>query len=103
MDIYTAIAEPNRRRILELLSKNGQMSAKDISANFKMSFPAISQHLKVLKESDLVIVQKDAQRRIYQINPKKVQEVENWAKNLNDLWEARFDRLENLLKKQNVR
>ena len=79
------------------------MSAKDISKNFKMSFPAISQHLKVLKESDLVIVQKDAQKRIYQINPKKVQEVETWAKNINDIWEARFDRLEKLLKKQNVR
>lgn len=98
MDIYTALAEPNRRRIIELIAKKGSLTATDISDKFKVSAPAISQHLKVLRESKLVHMEKVAQRRIYRINADKLDEIEEWIAKLKKHWEKKFDRLDNVLK-----
>ena len=51
MDVFSALAEPNRRRIMEMLASKGQLSASDISQRFAVSPPAISQHLKVLRDA----------------------------------------------------
>ena len=61
MDTFTALAEPTRRNILEMLAANGNMPATSIYGHFKASPPAISQHLKVLREAKLVRVEKRAQ------------------------------------------
>lgn len=97
MDVFAAIAQPTRRSILEMLADSGQLSVADISRRFRVSPPAISQHLKILRESRLVRMHKHRQQRIYQINPEKVQEVEVWAKRMEALWKERFDRLDTLL------
>jgi DNA-binding transcriptional ArsR family regulator len=97
MDIFYALAEPRRRNILEIIAKAGEVSATDIYNKFRISAPAISQHLKVLKEAKLVKVEKRAQQRIYQINPEAILELEVWTKKLVDDWNERFDRLEELL------
>lgn len=98
MDIYSALAEPTRRKIIELLALRGQLSATDISGNFKISPPAISQHLKVLREAKLVDMEKRAQSRIYTINTNKLHEIEVWIGKINKSWEQRFDRLDCILK-----
>ena len=100
MDIFSALADPNRRHIVELLAKKGQLSASDISDQFDVSPPAISQHLKVLREADIVTMEKRAQQRIYQINPSKFKELERWVKKLTELWDQRFSSLDRLLEKQ---
>lgn len=100
MDIYNALAEPNRRNIIELLAGKGELSATDISEQFQISAPAVSQHLKVLREASLVRMEKRAQKRIYRINQLKLKEVETWLKKLEELWGKRFDDLENLLKEE---
>lgn len=100
MDIYTALAEPNRRRIIELLASSGKLSATDISDKFDVSKPAVSQHLKILREAKLVDMEKKAQSRIYSINPDKLTEVEQWIKKLKEVWNQRFDRLDQLLKSE---
>jgi DNA-binding transcriptional ArsR family regulator len=64
VDIFFALADPTRRKILELLASRGQLSATEIYANFVVSHPAISQHLKVLREAKLVKMKKHAQQRI---------------------------------------
>ena len=69
MDIFFALAEPTRRTIVEMLARNGPLSVTDISARFPISSPAISQHLKVLREAQVVLVEKRAQQRIYLLNP----------------------------------
>ena len=69
MDMFSALAEPTRRSILEMLASEGRLSASEIADRFPVSAPAISQHLKVLREAKLVQVEKRAQQRIYEINP----------------------------------
>ena len=78
MDIFYALSDPTRRKILELLASQGELSATQIYASFQISPPAISQHLKVLREANLVKMDKRAQQRIYQINPEAVHELEDW-------------------------
>ncbi len=102
MDTFTALAEPTRRTILERLSANGNMSATDIYRGFKASPPAISQHLKVLREAKLVRVEKRAQQRIYYINPEPMKELERWIKQFAAVKEREFQRLDKLLEKMKL-
>src|SRR5256712_13453732 len=95
--LFYALAEPRRRDIIELLASNGQLSATDISDNFTVSAPAISQHLKVLREADFVRVEKRAQQRIYRINPEAMSEIEGWGQKMTKQWNARFNVLDKIL------
>jgi DNA-binding transcriptional ArsR family regulator len=97
MDTFTALAEPTRRKILERLSANGNMSATDIYRGFKSSPPAISQHLKVLREAKLVRVEKRAQQRIYYINPEPMKELEKWVQQFAVKLEDQHQRLDKIL------
>ncbi len=98
MDKFHALAEPTRRQIVEMLAREGSMTAGDIQARFSVSAPAISQHLKVLREAGVVQVEKRAQQRIYRINPESMLELEAWAKRVRELWTGRFDALDALLR-----
>jgi DNA-binding transcriptional ArsR family regulator len=98
MDIFYALADPTRRKILEILADQGELSAKQIYANFTASPPAISQHLKVLREAHLVSMEKRAQQRIYRLNSEALSELEDWSKRLEAQWNQRLDALDELLK-----
>ncbi|TLX95952.1 MAG: winged helix-turn-helix transcriptional regulator [Thaumarchaeota archaeon] len=95
--LFYALAEPTRRDIIELLASNGQLSATDISNNFAVSAPAISQHLKVLREANFVRVEKRAQQRIYRINLEAMSEIEGWIQEMTKQWNARFNVLDKIL------
>ncbi|MFN2107234.1 MAG: metalloregulator ArsR/SmtB family transcription factor [Candidatus Promineifilaceae bacterium] len=97
MDVFAALAEPTRRKIMEILARQGQLPASDIYEHFDVTPQAISQHLKILREADLVRVERDAQKRLYSINPTAVGELEAWAQRTRQMWNDRFDRLEDLL------
>lgn len=97
MDTYQALADHNRRLIIELLARKGRLSATDISDNFPISAPAISQHLKILREAKLVDMERVAQSRIYAINTIGLQEFENWTRKIKNSWEKRFDKLDKVL------
>lgn len=97
MDVFSALAEPTRRQIIELLSTHGKLSSSDISHKFSVSAPAISQHLKVLREANLVQMEKRAQQRLYKINRDKLSEIEAWVKQMTNLWNSRFDQLDKVL------
>lgn len=97
MDTFTALAEPNRRRILELLAANGSLSATDIYKKFKSTPPAVSQHLRVLRDANLVRVEKRAQKRIYYVNPKPMKELEQWIKIFTEQMETRYQALDKVL------
>lgn len=98
MDRFEALADPTRRAILELLARRGELPAGDIAAQFDVSAPAVSQHLKALREAGLVLVERRAQQRIYRINTAAMREVEDWAHRLQQQWERRLDALEAFLK-----
>lgn len=100
MDTFQALLEPRRRRIVEILSKKGELPASQIYKEFKISNSAISQHLKALEKTQIVIIERKAQQRLYKLNPKKMLEMENWIKNILHSWEKRFNRIDQLLKKE---
>jgi DNA-binding transcriptional ArsR family regulator len=95
--LFSALAEPTRREIIEMLANDGKLTATQISQRFQASAPAISQHLKVLREASLVLMEKRAQKRVYQINREAVLEIEEWAKEVAKLWNERFDALDKVL------
>jgi DNA-binding transcriptional ArsR family regulator len=97
MDKFHALAEPTRRKIIELLARNGELSATAICDEFQVSPQAISQHLKVLREAGLVRIEKRAQQRIYRINPEALHEMEDWARQITEQWSQRFEVLDRLL------
>ncbi len=98
MDMFAALAEPNRRTILEMLASQGQLPASAIAHRFRLSPPAISQHLKILREARLVRMEKRAQQRLYAIDPEALHELERWAQRMADQYEHRFAALERILK-----
>lgn len=97
MDRFHALADPTRRQIIEILARQGQLPATEIYEQFAVSPQAVSQHLKVLRQAKLVQVEKRAQQRIYQINPAAILELEEWARQLRQLWHERFDALEKII------
>ena len=97
MDTLSAIAEPSRRKIVQLLALQGTLSASEIAGHFESSAPAISQHLQVLKESRTVSVTRQAQKRIYSLNPQSLHEVSAWLFEITNQWEQRLDKLQSLL------
>lgn len=102
MMIFAALAEPTRFHIVEMLAEHGRMPVSQINKEFKISAPAISQHLKVLKEANLVSVEVNAQQRIYSLNQSGVTEIEYWISKIRQLWEQQFDALDALLKEEMV-
>ncbi|HEY5152809.1 MAG TPA: metalloregulator ArsR/SmtB family transcription factor [Candidatus Saccharimonadales bacterium] len=82
MDKFYALSAPIRREIIALLADSGELPASSIADNFKVSPPAISQHLKVLLNTNLVRMHKKAQQHIYEINPAAMLELEAWAKQI---------------------
>ena len=99
MDRFTALADPNRRRMMELLGR-GDRSAGAIAGAFELSAPAVSQHLKALREAGLVRVTVDGQRRIYSLDPDGLAAVDDWIERVRGDWSHRLDRLEAALRKE---
>jgi DNA-binding transcriptional ArsR family regulator len=102
VDIFTAISDPTRRRIIGLLAER-ELSAGALAENFRMTAPAVSQHLKALKEARLVDVRVEGQRRIYSLNAQGLSEVESWLKTIREFWRGRLDALEEALKRSGPR
>lgn len=96
MDIFMALAEPTRRKIIEMLAEKGELTATDISEQFNITPSAISQHLKVLREANLVQVERQGQQRIYSVDAKAISFMTEWVSSLN----KRFDRLDKVLEQQ---
>lgn len=99
MDTFTALADPTRRNIIEMIASRGELTATDISDSFSVSAPAISQHLKVLRETKLVRMEKRAQKRIYSIDTNGIKETAQWLEQMRQMWTERFDALDELLNK----
>ncbi|MDX1960465.1 MAG: metalloregulator ArsR/SmtB family transcription factor [Leptospiraceae bacterium] len=95
---FGALADPTRRGILARLSQ-GEASVTELAEPFQMSMPAITKHLKVLERAGLITRGKEAQWRPCQLKAKPLQEVNDWLNQYRKFWEARFDRLDEYLKK----
>jgi DNA-binding transcriptional ArsR family regulator len=93
MDVFAALGDPVRREILELVSRS-PLNAGEIARRFPFSRPAISRHLRVLREAGLVTVELSGRERTYQVNAAALAEVDAWLAQFRDTWPSRLDALE---------
>jgi DNA-binding transcriptional ArsR family regulator len=93
---FSALADPTRRAILARLAR-GQATVTELVAPFRLSQPAISKHLKVLERAGLISRGRQAQTRPCRIEAKPLAEANEWLEGYRRLWEAHFDRLDDLL------
>jgi DNA-binding transcriptional ArsR family regulator len=94
--VFEIIAEPNRRAILSLLVLS-QQSVGEIERQLGMPQPAVSKHLRVLRDAGFVESTVDAQRRLYRLKPEPLQEVDAWLAQFRRFWSAHVDALERYL------
>jgi DNA-binding transcriptional ArsR family regulator len=92
MTTFEVVAEPTRRRILDLLLA-GELPVGELVAGLAVSQPAVSRHLRVLREAGLVSSRTAAQRRLYSVNAAPLAEVDAWLEPYRQLWAGRLDKL----------
>lgn len=92
-DVIEVLAEPNRRRILDLL-KDGERPVGGLVEELGLTQPTVSKHLRALRDAGLVEVRADAQRRLYRIRPEPLADLDAWLAPYRRLWSASLDRLE---------
>jgi DNA-binding transcriptional ArsR family regulator len=97
-DVFQAIADPNRRAILSLLAKQ-RLTLNGIAENFRISRPAVSKHIRILKECGLVVMTRQGRERYCDVRFDRLSEVTAWVEQYRQIWAARFDRLDEVLEK----
>jgi DNA-binding transcriptional ArsR family regulator len=98
VDAIEALADPTRRRIVELLA-DGERSAGELASHFSVSRPAVSRHLRVLREHGLVRAREQAQRRLYSLDPAPLAELDEWLGRYRSFWRQRLDALDTELRR----
>jgi DNA-binding transcriptional ArsR family regulator len=83
--VFRAVADPTRRAILARL-REGRLSVQDVARNFRMSRPAISRHLRVLRSAELVSEEREGSFRLYQLNPERIRLIEDWVEQFRPMW-----------------
>lgn len=96
MEAAAAIADPLRRRVLELV-RDRELPAGEIAAQFEVSRPAVSRHLRVLRETGLLVERKAGRLRLYRADPRPLEELRGW---LDDYWSGRLDALKTLAEEE---
>jgi DNA-binding transcriptional ArsR family regulator len=92
-DAFNAIAEPQRRRILDLL-RGRELAVSELASELDLPQPGVSKHLRVLREVELVRVRGDGKQRLYRLNARALRPVQEWVGGFAEFWEASFDRLD---------
>ena len=95
-DVFQAIADPNRRAILGLLAKQ-RLTLNGVAENFRISRPAVSRHIRILKECELVVMTRQGRERYCDVRFDRLGEVTDWVEQYRQIWEVRFDRLDQVL------
>jgi DNA-binding transcriptional ArsR family regulator len=93
VDALAALADPTRRELVALLAR-GEVAAGELADRFAVSRPAISRHLRVLRESGLVRARTEGKRRLYTLDPRPLREIDAWLEPYRDLWAQRLDALD---------
>src|SRR4051794_12292120 len=93
VEALAALADPTRRELIGLLA-GGEIAAGELAERFPVSRPAISRHLRVLRESGLVRTRTDGRRRLYALDPAPLRELDAWLEPYRDLWAQRLDALD---------
>ena len=97
-DVFQAIADPIRRQIINLIAHN-EMNVNSIAENFEISRPSISQHIKILDECGIIIINKIGRERFCKIQPANLRQVADWVEPFRELWVHKLDSFEKYLDK----
>lgn len=104
MDIFEAIADPTRRGMLDLLAGGDRAAGELVAAFPALSQPAVSRHLRVLREVGLVDVHVEAQHRVYKLTPEHLAEIDSWIDRYREFWDEKITALEqHLVRTQTAR
>jgi DNA-binding transcriptional ArsR family regulator len=98
-DVYSAVADPTRRKLLQMLADADELSLHELTAPFEMGRTAISKHLGILKEAGLVTDRRVGRETRYRLNPMPLREIQQWVSSYEQFWTERIDRLKTLLEK----
>jgi DNA-binding transcriptional ArsR family regulator len=98
MTTFEALGDPTRRRIVELVAER-ERSAGEIAAAFSISRPGVSKHLRVLREEGIVTAREEGVRRLYSLEPRALDEVDDWVERCRSFWTNRLDALETELRR----
>jgi DNA-binding transcriptional ArsR family regulator len=98
-NVFRAIADPTRRGLLDRL-RHGPSAVGPLAARFDLTLPAVSQHLRVLREADLVREQRDGRLRVYRLHPAPLREVLDWITHYERFWQDKLGALERYLDRE---
>lgn len=97
-DIFQAIADPTRRAIITLIALQA-MTPNALAEHFDMTRQAVSKHIKILNECELITQQQTGREIYYKLEPNKMKEIDKWLEQFRKIWETQFNQLDNLLSK----
>jgi DNA-binding transcriptional ArsR family regulator len=95
-DAFNAVAEPRRRQILDVIAA-AELSVTDLVRRLGLPQPLVSKHLRVLRETGLVLVRDDGRQRLYRLNGPALKPIYDWARDFEHLWSERFARMDVVL------
>ncbi|MBA3925287.1 ArsR/SmtB family transcription factor [Listeria rustica] len=99
-DVYDAVADPTRRKILQMLTDVEELPLYEITVHFQMGRTAVSKHLAILKEADLVVARKVGRETRYRLNAKPLKEIQDWVSFYEGFWKERMLKLNQLLEEE---
>lgn len=99
-DVYVAIADPTRRKLLRLLADAEELPLHELTAQFQMGRTAVSKHLAILKDADLLIARKVGRETRYRLNPTPLKEIQDWVSFYEGFWKERIIKLNLLLEEK---
>ncbi len=95
-DAFNAVAEPRRRQILDVIAET-ELSVTDLVRQLGLPQPLVSKHLRVLRETGLVVARDDGRQRLYRLNGSALKPICDWVRNFEQLWSERFARMDAVL------
>ncbi len=98
-DVFHAVADPTRRSILDRL-RSGDAYVNELASGFRVSRPAISRHLRVLRKARLVRERREGRQRVYQLEPDRIEQVARWAEEYKQLWQHSLTNLKRHLERE---
>lgn len=98
MDLISLLADPTRRKIVEMLAE-GDLSAGEIASHFDIARPGVSRHLRQLREGGVVSATRSGQRQIYRLEPDPLMEIDRWLAPIRSFWSNRLDALDTELRR----
>ena len=101
-DVFQAIADPNRRAIIELLTRT-PLSLNAVAENFQVSRPAISKHIRILTECGVISIKQQGRERYCEVNYRSLKQVSEWVDRYKIFWTGKLDALEKFLEKENAK